>query len=86
VLVGLNEPHEPLGAQLQVTPALAESLLTVAVTEAVPFTVMLVGGAPLMETLIACGGGGGGGVLLLLPLLHATRKAAIESAKIVAIV
>jgi hypothetical protein len=84
VVVGLNDPQEPLGAQLQVTPAFAESLLTVAVMEASPLTVSDEG-APLIVMLIA---------LppppppppLLDPPLHAIRPPANVRARIVRIV
>ena len=43
--VGLKEPHEPTGAQLQLTPWLVESLATVAVTGAELEVGRVVGGA-----------------------------------------
>ncbi len=60
MLVGPKDPQDPLGAQLHVTPAFAESLVTVAVMDAVPFTARDAG-APLTETLIA-----GGGVMVMV--------------------
>jgi hypothetical protein len=44
----LNAPQVPAGVQLQVTPALAESLATVAVTGVVSFTKVEVGAAPMV--------------------------------------
>lgn len=44
----LNAPQVPAGAQLQVTPPLAESLATVAVTGVVSFTKVEVGVAPMV--------------------------------------
>jgi hypothetical protein len=41
----LNDPQLPAGAQLQVTPAFAESLLTIAVSVAVALVCNEVGGA-----------------------------------------
>ena len=41
----LNDPHEPLGMQLQVTPAFAESFVTTAERLAVLDTTKLAGGA-----------------------------------------
>ena len=80
VVAELNDPQEPLGAQLHVTPPLAESLLTVAVRSAVVLTSM-VAGAPDTETEIA---GGGGGVELL-PEEHPTSAASINRARLAAI-
>lgn len=48
----MNEPHDPAGAQLQVTPAPAESAVTIAVTDAVPETGSVAGGSCEMVTLI----------------------------------
>ncbi len=79
VLVGLNVPQEPLGAQLQVTPAFALSFVTVAVIEAVAFVTREVG-APLSATEM---GFPPPPPVLLLPLLHATSAATPESAIIV---
>jgi hypothetical protein len=45
VLDRLNNPHEPLGIQLQVTPAPAESFVTTAEMLAVPDIGRLAGGA-----------------------------------------
>ena len=44
VLLGLKEPQLPDGTQLQVTPALAESLLTAAAMLACAVTPMFAGG------------------------------------------
>jgi hypothetical protein len=49
---GLNEPHDPEGVQLQVTPAAAESAVTIAVTGAVPETGSVAGGSCEIVTLI----------------------------------
>jgi hypothetical protein len=54
VVMGLNEPQEPAGVQLQVTPAFFESPVTVAVTgTAGPPGTNIPGGAWLMLTSIA---------------------------------
>ena len=53
VCAGLNDPHEALGAQLQVTPLFAESLDTVAVMLAVALVCVEEGGAVVMATEIA---------------------------------
>ena len=53
VCAGLNDPHEALGAQLQVTPLFAESLDTVAVMLAVALVCIEEGGAVVMATEIA---------------------------------
>ena len=45
VWAGLNAPQDPVGVQLQSTPAFAESLATLAATVAVAPAVMVVGGA-----------------------------------------
>jgi hypothetical protein len=50
VACGLNEPHDPLGVQLQVTPLLAESLDTVAATLAVWLITIEDGGGVLKVT------------------------------------
>lgn len=47
-----NVPHEPAGAQLQLTPPFAESFATVAATDAVPPVGRLAGGAVVMDTEI----------------------------------
>jgi hypothetical protein len=53
VWIGLKEPHDPAGEQLQVTPALAGSLDTVAVILAcLPITIVE-GGAVVSETEMA---------------------------------
>ena len=67
VFVGLNEPHDPDGVQLQFTPPAAESFVTFAVIEAVPPAVNELGGEPDAAKLTAMAGGGGGGVLLPPP-------------------
>ena len=66
----LNEPHVLAGVQLQVTPALAESLATVAVICVVWFTAKDVG-VELSETVMAVD------VECLLDPPHATRKATV---------
>ena len=50
VCAGLNDPHEPLGTQLHVTPLLAASLETVAVIPVVEVVCIEAGGAELMAT------------------------------------
>jgi len=50
VETGLKEPQAELGVQLQVTPALAVSFVTVAATLAVPPTGSDAGGAVVMVT------------------------------------
>ena len=45
LVAGLNDPQLPAGAQLHVTPAFAESLLTTAVSVAVALVCNEVGGA-----------------------------------------
>jgi len=50
VETGLKEPQVELGVQLQVTPALAVSFVTVAATPAVPPTGSEAGGAVVMVT------------------------------------
>jgi hypothetical protein len=62
VCAGLNDPHEPLGTQLQVTPLLAASWETVAATPVVEFVCIEAGGAELMATEI------GGAVMVMLAL------------------
>jgi len=62
----LNVPQDPEGAQLQFTPALAESFETLAETEAVPPVFNDPGGAVAKATEIVGGGGG-----LLVPPPHA---------------
>ena len=52
-MIGLNEPQVSAGVQLQSTPAAAVSFVTVAVIDAVPFTVSEAGGAVVMATVIA---------------------------------
>lgn len=56
-VLGLNEPHDPAGVQLQFTPAPAESFATVAVTDAVPETDSVAGGAVEIVTEMAGGAG-----------------------------
>jgi hypothetical protein len=75
VPVGLKLPHAPELPQVtdQVTPALAESLLTVAVRDCVALVCREVGGVPLKATLMA---GGGGGLELLEPP-HAASAAIV---------
>ena len=65
VVVGLNDPQAPEGAQLQVTPALAESLATLAASEALAPALREVGGAfvPAGKLTAIAGGGGGGCVV-----------------------
>jgi hypothetical protein len=58
VEAGLNDPQLPAGMQLQVTPAFAESFVTVAATLAVPPTAIDEGGMVDMVTAIEGGGGG----------------------------
>jgi hypothetical protein len=48
--VGVNDPQEALGVQLQVTPLFAESLETVAATLAVVLVCMEAGGAVVIAT------------------------------------
>jgi len=61
VCVGVNDPQEALGAQLQVTPLFAGSLDTVAVTLVVSFVCIEAGGAVVIATEI-----GGGAVIVTL--------------------
>jgi hypothetical protein len=49
VCAGVNVPHVPVGVQVQSTPAFAESFVTVALTDAVPFTRRDEGGAVVKE-------------------------------------
>lgn len=65
----LNEPQVPAGAQLQVTPAFAESLATVAVIGVVSPTNRAVGVVLSVTEM------GVTGVTCVLELLHATRAA-----------
>jgi hypothetical protein len=58
VEVGLKDPHELAGLQLQVTPAVS---FVVAATVVVPETGRVAAGAVEIETVIA---GGGGAVML----------------------
>jgi len=53
----LNAPQDPEGTQLQFTPALAESLETLAEMEAVPLMLKDPGGAVENPTEIVGGGG-----------------------------
>ena len=55
LVVGLNDPQLPLGAQLQVTPAFVESLATTAVSVAVALICSEAGGAGLNDTEIPAG-------------------------------
>jgi hypothetical protein len=52
VWVGLKLPQEPVGVQVQSTPALVLSLVTVAVSEAVPLGARVVG-APVSDKVTA---------------------------------
>ena len=52
VWVGLKLPHEPVGVQVQSTPAFAVSFVTVADSAAVPPGCKVVGGAVVMEMAI----------------------------------
>jgi hypothetical protein len=52
VEAGLNEPHAELGVQLQLTPAPAASLETVAATLAVPPAGIEEGGGVIMVTMM----------------------------------
>jgi hypothetical protein len=70
----LNAPQVPAGAQLQVTPPFAESLATVAVTEAVSLTNMEVGVA-LRVTVIT-----GTGVIVIAAVLALTVDLVTEVA------
>jgi hypothetical protein len=54
--VGLNDPHELAGVQLQLTPAFDESLLTTAVIDAVLSTCNDCGGAVEKATESVGGG------------------------------
>jgi hypothetical protein len=75
VVVGVKEPHEEtLQVTDHVTPALALSLLTTAVSDAVCPAVMVVGGAGLKATEMAGGVGG-----LLPPPPHAAATNAIAA-------
>jgi hypothetical protein len=49
VCAGLKLPHVPVGVHVQSTPAIAESLVTVALIAAVPFGCKFVGGAAVNE-------------------------------------
>jgi hypothetical protein len=71
----LKEPHVPAGAQLQVTPALAESFVTLAAIEAVPLAAMDDGGAVEMDTETAAGRPFTATVALALLVLSATEVA-----------
>lgn len=51
VEVGLNVPQPPAGVQLQVTPALALSFVTVADIPTLSPTVMVVGGRAIKFTM-----------------------------------
>lgn len=73
LLPGLNEPQLPAGAQLQVTPAFAESLLTTAVSVAVALVCNEAGGALNATEIWLCGG-----LLLLLPLQPMTMAAKLR--------
>src|SRR5579872_475137 len=44
-LAGLNDPHAPVGVQLQVTPPFVESFVTVAPTKCEAVTAIVAGGA-----------------------------------------
>lgn len=85
VAVGLKDPQLDAGVQLQVTPFAAESLLTVAVIDAVPFGPRL-DGAPVSATLIGVVPPPPPPVELLLPELQATSAAIMQTARVVEIV
>jgi hypothetical protein len=85
VAVGLNEPQEDAGVQLQVTPFAAESLLTVAVIASVALGLRL-DCAPVRATLIGVVPPPPPPVELLLPELQATSAAIMQTAKVVEIV
>jgi len=74
VWAGLNDPQDAEGVHVQSTPALAESLATVAATLAVAPGFMLAGGAVpnVMDIAGEVGGAGGAGVLVLVELLEPT--------------
>ena len=55
LVVGLNEPQLPLGAQLQVTPAFVESLATTAIRVAVALICSDPGGAGVSDTEMPAG-------------------------------
>ena len=71
----MNAPQVSAGVQLQSTPALAVSFVTVAVMDVVPLTVSVAGGAVVMAMVIA------GGVTLWLVLLQADIDAARINAR-----
>src|SRR5580658_10347317 len=72
VCAGTKVPQVAVGVQLQSTPALAVSFVTVAAMDAVPFTVSEAGGAVVIATVIT----GGGGTVFLLVLPQAEMDAA----------
>lgn len=69
VWAGLKEPQVLAGVQLQVTPAFAESLATVAVMATVWLVLKEVGTVP--SVTVMAGVGEGEGVALLLHATHA---------------
>ena len=69
----LNVPQEPIGVQLQSTPA-PLSLVVVAAIVAVALTCMVAGGGMLIAIV-------GGVVVVLLPLLQAEATSAMPTVK-----